>query len=317
MDSNEKTDVSLSENNLKIPAKPFLKWAGGKRKLLGKFKEIYPEDLKSKKIKNYFEPFLGSGAVFLDVVQSYDIENTFLCDINEELIMTYKVVQRDVLKLIECLEKYEKSYLKLNKEERSIYFYGLRWKFNTRRAYIDFENYSEKWVTRAAQYIFLNRTCYNGLYRVNSKGEFNCAVGEYKNPTICDAENLLRVSKILSKADIRKASFDIIEEHVVDGSFIYFDPPYRPLKSSSFMAYNPFKFDDTDQIRLSKIFNRLHERGSRLMLSNSDPKSIDPRDDFFDRLYSGFNIRRIPAPRFINSNAEGRGCVNEIVVTNY
>ncbi|MEI6422592.1 MAG: Dam family site-specific DNA-(adenine-N6)-methyltransferase [Lentisphaerota bacterium] len=301
-----------------VHIKPFLKWAGGKRRLLPKFQDMYPADLKNRKIKNYFEPFLGSGAVFFDIIQNYDVENSYLYDINEDLILAYQVVQRDPLKLISELEKYESSYLKLNRGERSTYFYGLRWKFNSQRRFIDFENYSERWIRRAAQIIFLNKTCYNGLYRVNSDGDFNTAAGDYDNPKICDAHNLIHASKILLKAEIKKAPFDNLENEIKHNSFVYFDPPYRPIsKSSHFTAYSSNRFDDREQIKLSSLFSKLHERGISMMLSNSDPKNLNPHDDFFDDLYSGFNIHRVPVPRFINSNAEKRGCVSEIIITNY
>ncbi len=303
--------------DLRVHAKPFLKWAGGKRKLIPRLKTIYPDELKTRRIANYFEPFLGSGAIFLDIVQNYSVSNAFLSDVNEDLILTYQVVQKDVFKLIDRLMKYESSFLRLNREERNIYFYGLRWKFNSRRPHIDFKNYSERWIVRAAQNIFINKTCFNGLYRVNSKGDFNSAVGDYKNPRICDADNLIRVSNILANADIRVASFQEMADKISAEDFVYFDPPYRPLKSSSFVSYSATKFGDREQIKLSKIFHSLDNLGTKLMLSNSDPASVNPGDDFFDRLYSRFNIRRIPAPRFINSKAECRGCVSEIVVTNY
>jgi len=324
MDSEKKRDllkqhhhaVNTASENHDAP-KPFLKWAGGKRRLLPKFQELYPHELKNHKIKNYFEPFLGSGAVFFHIAQNYKIDNAYLFDINEELILAYQVVQRDVFKLIPELEKYEKSYLKLNRGERSTYFYGLRWKFNRQRHYIDFDNYSEKWIKRAAQIIFLNKTCYNGLYRVNSYGDFNTAAGDYNNPKICDPENLVKVSNYLIMAEIRKSSFDILENHIKHDSFVYFDPPYRPISKSSFTAYSAARFGDSEQIKLSNVFSRLHDRDIRMMLSNSDPKNADPDDDFFDNLYSGFNIHRVPVPRFINSKASKRGCVSEIIITNY
>ncbi len=299
------------------PPKPFLKWAGGKRRLLPKFEELYPHELKNHKIKNYFEPFLGSGAVFFHIAQNYRIDNAYLYDINEELILAYQVVQRDVHKLITELDKYEKSYLKLNRGERSTYYYGLRWKFNRQRHYIDFSTYSDRWIKRAAQIIFLNKTCYNGLYRVNSYGDFNTAAGDYNNPRICDPANLIKVSAYLKMAEIRKSSFDNMEDHVKHNSFVYFDPPYRPISKSSFTAYSAARFDDNEQIKLSNVFSRLHDKGIRLMLSNSDPKNVDPNDDFFDDLYSGFNIHRVPVPRFINSRADRRGCISEIIITNY
>lgn len=193
-------------NPYNVGAKPFLKWAGGKGQLLDKFQELYPKQLKEKRIKNFYEPFLGSGAVFFDIVQKYDIESAFLYDINDELILTYKVIQKDVSKLIDFLHRYQKTYLRLDKVKRQEFFYDQRTNYNLQRFNIDYDKYSESWFPRAAQLIFLNRTCFNGLYRVNSKGEFNSPVGDYDNPTICDEQNLLAVNKVLEIAEIKKAA---------------------------------------------------------------------------------------------------------------
>lgn len=157
----------------RVGAKPFLKWAGGKSQLLERFQELYPLELKIGLIKNYYEPFLGSAAVFFNIVQNYKIENAFLYDINEELIITYKVIQRDIHKLLEYLYRYQKIYSSLTKKKKKEFYYEQRTNYNLQRFNIDYKNYSENWISRAAQMIFLNRTCYNGLYRVNSKGEFN------------------------------------------------------------------------------------------------------------------------------------------------
>jgi DNA adenine methylase len=195
-----------------LGAKPFLKWAGGKGQLLQKFQELYPQELKNKKIKNYYEPFLGSGAVFFDIAQNFEIENAYLYDINDELILTYKVIQQDVSKLIDFLHRYQRTYLKLDKKQRDEYFYEQRINYNLQRFNLDYIKHSEAWIPRAAQLIFLNRTCFNGLYRVNSKGEFNTPVGDYDNPTICDEYNLLTVSKILELATIKKADFTQVKK---------------------------------------------------------------------------------------------------------
>lgn len=314
----EETLVKDLFNPYNVGARPFLKWAGGKGQLLEKFQNLYPNKLKENKIRNFYEPFLGSGAVFFDIVQKYKIENAYLYDINEELILTYKVIQNDVSKLIDFLYRYQKSYLKLDKTKRQDFFYDQRTNYNLQRFNIDYEKYSENWFPRAAQLIFLNKTCFNGLYRVNSKGEFNSPAGEYDNPTICDEQNLLAVNKVLQIAEIRKADFKEVINDLKSNSFVYFDPPYRPIsKTANFKAYSKHAFEDNEQLRLAKLFKFIHEEGSNVMLSNSDPKNVDPNDNFFDEIYNDFHIVRIPARRMINSNATKRGTINEIVVTNY
>ena len=317
-DQLKKTVVKYLFNPYNVGARPFLKWAGGKGQLLDKFQELYPKQLKENKIKNFYEPFLGSGAVFFDIAQKYEIENAYLYDINEELVLTYKVIQNDVSKLTDFLYRYQKSYLKLDKTKRQEFFYDQRSNYNLQRFNIDYDKYSENWFPRAAQLIFLNKTCFNGLYRVNSKGEFNSPAGDYDNPTICDEQNLLAVNKVLQIAEIRKADFKEIITDLKSNSFVYFDPPYRPIsKTASFKAYSKHGFEDNEQIQLSKLFKFIHEEGSSVMLSNSDPKNLDPNDNFFDEIYNDFNIFRVPARRMINSNAAKRGTINEIVVTNY
>ncbi len=306
----------MSANTLS--AKPFLKWAGGKRQLIEKFQELYPKELAEKKIKTFHEPFLGSGAVFFDVVSKYKVDAAYLYDINEELVLTYRVIQQDVEKLLHFLHRYERDFLKLGKEKRQQYFYEQRTNFNLQRFNMDYDKYSDNWVPRAAQLIFLNRTCFNGLFRVNMKGDFNTPAGDYANPTICDEENLNAVNKVLSIAEIKKADFKDIVYDVKPKSFVYCDPPYRPIsKTASFKAYSKHGFDDSHQQELSTVFKTLDKKGVKVMLSNSDPKNHDPQDQFFDDLYKGYRIERIAARRSINSNASKRGAVNEIVVMNY
>lgn len=301
-----------------LGARPFLKWAGGKTQLLPRFQQLYPEALKNYKIKNYYEPFLGSGAVFFDIVQNFEIDNAYLYDVNDELILTYKVIQRDAANLIDFLFRYQQFYLKQNKKKREEYFYEQRINYNLQRFNIDYKKYSSAWIARAAQFIFLNRTCFNGLYRVNSKGEFNTPVGDYKNPTICDENNLLAVSKILEMATIKKADYTQIKRDLKSGSFVYFDPPYRPIsKTASFTAYSKQDFTDKDQMHLATLFKFINNKGELAMISNSDPKNFNPKDNFFDDLYKEYNIIRIPARRMINADASKRGNINEIVVTNY
>lgn len=302
----------------KVLAKPFLKWAGGKGQLLEKFRELYPAELKENKIHNFYEPFLGSGAVFFDVAQRFNIKQAFLYDINEELILTYRVIQQDITHLLELLHKYEKKYHKLEKEKQQAFFYEQREQYNKQRTKIDYAALNETSAARAAQLIFLNRTCFNGLYRVNSKGEFNSPAGDYKNPKICDEQNLTAVNNVLQIAEIKKADFREVLHDLKAKSFVYFDPPYRPIsKTASFKAYAKDNFDDLAQQQLADVFRKLDKKGIKVMLSNSDPKNNDPKDNFFDELYHEYQILRVPAKRMINSKASKRGAINEIVVTNY
>ncbi len=309
---------SIIKNTAQPQAKPFLKWAGGKRQLLNLFQQLYPPALQANKIKNYYEPFLGSGAVFFDIVQKYKIENAFLYDVNPELVLTYRVIQEQPAKLIECLQAMQKKYLPLDTEKRTTFFYKQRTQFNRQLAKTDFDKFNDSWIKRAAQTIFLNRTCYNGLFRVNAKGAFNTPAGNYSRPVICDAQNLLAVSKLLQIATIKRADYRQIVKDLKPRAFIYFDPPYRPLsKTAAFTAYSQFAFGDAQQQELAVLFGKLHKKRVSLMLSNSDPSNFGVKDTFFDDLYSNFTITRVPARRLINSNAALRGSINEIVVTNY
>lgn len=299
-------------------AKPFLKWAGGKTQLIDQFVKFFPEDFKSGKIKNYYEPFLGSGAVFFYVAQNYPIKKAILSDINEELILAFNVVKRDVEILVSELNELKSTYLKLNEAKREKRFYDLRTEFNRSKKQVDFKNYSSNWIKRAAQIIFLNKTCFNGLFRLNRSGEFNVPFGRYKNPQIYDKENLLKASELLKIADIHQTDFEEIKQYASENFFIYFDPPYRPIsKTAYFTSYNKFSFNDDDQLRLAKLFSELGVNGNKLMLSNSDPKNENPNDDFFENAYSNYNIKRVTANRMINCNSEKRGKINELLIMNY
>lgn len=302
-----------------VGAKPFLKWVGGKRQLLGQFEKLYPQQLKEKKIVNYYEPFVGGGAVFFDIAQRFEISNAYLYDINEELILAYTVIQRDVSKLLDFLSRYEREYKKLNEGNQQEYYYEIRQNFNLNRFNIDYDKYSENWIPRAAQIIFLNKTCFNGLFRFNSKGSFNTPQGKYKNPKILDEKNLQNVSKLLEIATIKRADFKALKNDLNGKpSFIYFDPPYKPIsKTSNFTSYSKFNFQDNEQLQLAGLFYELDECGYELMLSNSDTKNADPADDFFDQAYKDFRITRVDAKRSINSDPKKRNKIKEIVVTNY
>ncbi len=305
-------------NRNRIKAKPFLKWAGGKSQLLDTFRGLYPGELKAGRVKHYIEPFLGGGAVFFDIFQDYPVQTARLYDINEELILVYRVIQQDVERLIEFLDRYSREYKRLDDKDKKKYYYTKRDAYNKEYESIDFSRYSDQWVPRAARMIFLNKTCYNGLYRVNSEGQFNVPAGSYRNPAICDSENLISVSRLLQKAEIIRDSFKAVTKRLRSNTFVYCDPPYRPIsRTSSFTSYSRHSFSDNDQLELARVFRALDEKGALVMLSNSDPKNEDPEDDFFDSLYQGYSITRVDASRMINSNSSRRGLIREVVIRNY
>jgi DNA adenine methylase len=301
-------------------AKPFLKWAGGKTQLLDAIDRCLPQELERGEITRYVEPFIGSGAVFFHLVRRYTIPEWILLDRNEELTLAYQTLKIRCDAVVEALRSFQTDYYQLPHEDQKVFYYNLRRNFNETKDYVDFA--SDKpglaAVKRTAQLIFLNRTCYNGLFRVNSKGRFNVPFGSYKNPTICDAENLNAVAEVLQRTKIIPGDFEACREYVHPQTFVYFDPPYRPLnKTSSFTSYAPRPFDDAEQKRLAKFYCSLHQTGAKLMLSNSDPHNANPQDDFFDRLYADFTIHRVQASRMINSKPEGRGPITELLITNY
>ncbi|MDP2796971.1 MAG: DNA adenine methylase [Methanoregula sp.] len=299
-------------------ARPFLKWAGGKTQLLYEFNKRLPEELTKGKITKYVEPFIGGGAVFFYLNEKFSFEQSYICDANEELTLSYRVIKRSVKELISELKTLKSAYLSRNDEERESYYYEVRDAFNQKLPEIDFENYSSEWVERAARIIFLNRTCFNGLFRVNQKGEFNVPFGKYKNPDILNEDNLEDVATVLKTTQILAGDFTQCREFVDDTTFVYFDPPYRPLNRSSFFtSYSKNGFYDKDQVRLKDFFKELDGVGAKIMLSNSDPKNENPDDSFFDDLYSDYYIERVPAKRMINSNGAGRGNINELIITNY
>ena len=297
--------------------RPFLKWAGGKRQLLGQLQSYFPQELNGKGIiKRYYEPFLGSGAVFFWVFQNCKIEEAYLNEFNPEIYLCYAAIQRDVEKLIKSLSALEKKYHALDPAAQEALYYQIRHKYNsTRKNVCGAKLYPE----RAAMTIFLNRACFNGLYRVNSNGDFNVPFGRYKNPAICDRENLRVVNTALKNVVITNRDFSVIEKHIKKDSFVYFDPPYRPLnKTSHFTSYSKNHFDDGEQERLSAVFKKLNRiNGVKIMLSNSDPKNENKEDNFFEHLYAGFRIERLKAKRMINCDASKRGEINEILVMNY
>ena len=294
-------------------AQPFIKWAGGKGQLLSTFQEFYPQSLITGRIKRYVEPFVGGGAVLFDVLQSVPVEEAVIIDINIDLVNTYKAVRDHVDCLIRLLEDIEQEYLAQDMKDRKKMYYSVRKEYNSRKTCANQVD-----IEKASQFIFLNKTCFNGLYRVNKSGGFNVPFGDYKNPTICDTENLTAASTLLKKVEILHGDFRKTSSYADPETFVYFDPPYRPLNTtSSFTSYSRQDFTDDDQIALADFYRQLHDTGALLMLSNSDPHNVDPSDNFFDELYKGFNIYRIQAKRAINSKGDSRGPLSEIVVTNF
>ena len=279
-------------------SKPFLKWVGGKSQLLNQFEPYFAAAFNEGDIKRYIEPFVGGGAVFFHLC-NYDRlpEQSFLFDINDELINTFQIVRDHVNDLIELLAIHEK------KHDRE-YFYKIRG--------LDREpNLILANIERAARTIYLNRTCYNGLYRVNSKGQFNVPMGSYKNPKILHEETLLSACTVLQNSVIETRDFQYSLDVAKRDDFIYFDPPYDPLsKTASFTSYTANNFRDEDQRRLAEVFTILSDRGCLCMLSNSyTPFILD--------LYKKFRIEKVRASRAVNSDPNGRGAIDEVLVLNY
>lgn len=296
---------------------PVLKWAGGKTQLLPQLKARYPSALKENKITTYIEPFVGGGSVFFDIISNFKIKRAYLFDINPELIILYKVIQKDVGSLIDGLSTLAAEYSTKNSEEKKVFYYSCREKYNCFDKKVDTSHYRKKWVTRAALTVFLNRTCFNGLYRVNKKGAFNVPMGRYKNPKILDVDNLKAVNQVFQLAHIQQADFSEALKYADCNTFIYYDPPYRPIsKTASFNYYNSSEFNDKEQQRLRDIFKIASDRGVLQMLSNSDPSNY-VEDSFFDDLYREFKIKRILASRAINSQGNKRGVIKELLITNY
>lgn len=293
--------------------KPFVKWAGGKGSLISQLKNFYPFELEDGKINKYVEPFVGGGAVLIDILKKYDVKEAYAFDINIDLINCYNIIKNNVEELIEELLIKENEFIKLETEERQRYFYEVRKEYNSYRIQ---EN--ELSVKRAAEFIFLNRTCFNGLYRVNKNGEFNVPCGKYKNPTICDDKNLRNLSFLIRNVNFQYGDYKKSESIIDDNTFVYFDPPYRPLSNTSgFTSYTKENFNDENQKELGAYFKKLDTKNAKLMLSNSNPKNTNINDNFFEDIYKGFNINEISAKRMINANSKGRGEISELLITNY
>lgn len=292
--------------------KPFVKWAGGKNSLIPQITKYYPFELKNGFIERYIEPFVGGGAVLIDILQKYEIKEAYAFDINIDLINCYNVIKNNVEELINELDKKEKNFIALNDEERQNYFYDIRAEYNSYKLNDKLD------AKRASEFIFLNRTCFNGLYRVNKDGKFNVPCGKYKNPTICDSNNLRNLSELIKNVIFEYGDYRKSEKYVNNNTFVYFDPPYRPLSATSgFTSYTKEDFNDDNQKELAQYYNKLSLKNAKLMLSNSNPKNVNENDNFFEDIYKGFYINEVSAKRMINSNAKGRGEISELLITNY
>lgn len=302
-----------AENNSNY-LKPFVKWVGGKGQLLKNIQNKYPTGL-GKDINKYAEPFVGGGAVLFDILNNYNIDNIYISDINENLINTYNTIKLDCYSLIGILKQLENEYISLNLNDRKSFYNNKREEYNNIQINKDVEKPN---IRKAGLFIFLNKTCFNGLYRVNKKGLFNVPMGQYKNPCICDKENLCNISKALQKIIIKcadyKESVNFIDKH----TFVYCDPPYRPLtKTSNFTSYTKDSFDDNSQIELSNFIKEIEKLGAKVVISNSDPKNTNDKDSFFDDLYRDKEINRITANRMINCNGNSRGKITELLISNF
>lgn len=293
--------------------KPIVKWAGGKSQLIDEISSRYPDGF-GVTIKKYAEPFVGGGAVLLDILAHYDLEEVYISDINAELMNMYSKVKTNVDGVIKLLYSYQEKYVPMDSVSRKNFFYARRDEFNS----LISSGESKNSLEGAALFIFLNRTCFNGLYRVNRKGLYNVPMGAYKNPLICDEGNLRAVSAALQNVTIACADYRVSEEFVDENTLVYFDPPYRPLSmTSNFTSYTENEFDDAAQEELAVYARKLVAKGASVILSNSDPKNSNPEDDFFDELYSCLHIDRIFASRMINSNADARGKISELLICSY
>ena len=294
-------------------AKPFIKWAGGKGQLLDQLDAYLPEEFGERRNITYIEPFVGGGAMLFYMLQRYpNIQHAVINDVNSDLTTCYRTVRDMPEELIISLTDIQNAYNELQTEEaRRDFFLAVRNRYNEKN--LDpLEN--------TTKFIFLNRTCFNGLYRVNKKGLFNVPFGKYINPQVCDPATIRLDSELLQRVEILTGDFEATLDHVGDGyNFFYFDPPYRPLNAtSSFNSYSKEDFNDNEQIRLRDFCARLNGRlGIGWMLSNADCSAKNPEDTFFEDIYNDFFINRVFASRAINANPSKRGKLTELLICNY
>lgn len=292
-------------------AKPFIKWVGGKTQLIEQLDKLLPADFDNWKDVTYIEPFVGGGAMLFYMLQQYpNIQHAVINDINSDLTTCYKTVRDMPFELIASLKEIEEVYLSNKSEEkRKEFFLAVRDRYNEKNL---------DPIENTTKFIFLNKTCFNGLYRVNKKGLFNVPFGKYANPIICDSDTILRDSELLQRVEILTGDFEKTLPYAKGNTLFYFDPSYRPLSdTSSFNDYTKEAFNDMVQIRLKEYCDLIDDSGFSFMLSNSDCKGKNEEDNFFDALYAAYKIERVWASRSINSNPNKRGKLTEILVHNY
>lgn len=300
--------MAIESEHIWHVAKPFIKWVGGKTQLLDEIRQCLPADIGYDEY-TYVEPFVGGGAVLFWLLQQYpNISHAVINDVNGRLINVYRVVKKHPRELINQLKELELEYLPKNHEERTSMYLSKRQLFNCA---------STESIEQAALFIFLNRTCFNGLYRENAKGLFNVPHGRYSYPRICDSETILADSELLQRVTILNGDFCETLTYVGHHVLFYLDPPYKPLsQTSSFNNYVGTGFNDDEQVRLRDFCNSLTEKGSSFILSNSDVKNANPKDEFFDKLYQKYTIRRVMASRMVNARADKRGKLAELMISN-
>ncbi len=290
-----------------LKVKPFLKWAGGKSQLLEYIRLKYPNQIDC-----YCEPFVGGGAVLFDILSLKKPKTVLINDINPELMNTYMQIQINVDNIIKELSEIQKMYWLCSEDAKREFYCTARETFNQLKTIPD------RNLEKAVLFIFLNRTCFNGLYRVNKKGLFNVPIGSYKKPIICDKKNLKLASRLLQGVKMQCGDFSECLDFIQKDTFVYLDPPYRPLNdTASFTAYDKKAFDDNEQIRVHQFINQINHIGAKIILSNSDPKNYNINDNFFDNLYQEYTIQRISAKRMINCDGANRGNVSELLICNY
>lgn len=292
-------------------AKPFLKWAGGKTQLIREIDPLLEQIFSQYQSVTYIEPFVGGGAILFYVLNNFPlVERVIINDINPDLINAYNVIKKSPDELIEKLQKLQTQYYRLKSPESQKNFYlKQRQKFNL--------NKSRTPLEKTILLLFLNKTCFNGLYRVNSRGLFNVPFGQYIKPKICDESNLMAVHKCLQKAEILRGDFAETLSLAEQPSLFYLDPPYKPIKTTSaFTAYTKENFTDSDQERLKLFCDKINQKGCHFILSNSDVKNLEDNNDFFDQLYQDYHIRRVLAKRNINSQGNRRGEISELLISN-
>lgn len=307
----------------KIKVKPFVKWAGGKSQLISTIESFLPSTInKSEPIIDYVEPFIGGGALFFYLLSEYGVEKAYVSDINKDLILSYKIIRDHPEELIEILKPLENEFRKNSHEKRKKDYENYRDDFNHLKDTLKYDGNSGDCIQQVANFIFLNKTCFNGLYRVNSNGHFNVPMGRYKKPLICDEDNIRNISEKLDNKNIviENKSYKCSKDYITSDSFVYLDPPYRQINETSFTSYTKSNFSEEDQKELAAFCRDVWDKkGAKILLSNSGCTGNNEFNNFYKEEYinHGFNCKEIEAKRYINSNGKKRGPVKEILIKNY